>query len=241
MSTTYAHRYAPRPRGRRHLAQPFIVMSLLVALGLGFIVYVLWPRWPGPPIGPDAPALPITVGGVVFNVPPAAVRVPMQRQPGTQERLDLNFLWPSLEPPDPASSPTTPTKGTPRSRTFERIFVTVTVARDALTPDERVKSIYPRYAESDPVAGPEGLSVLPFRDGTPYQGEDLIYDAASPANFLVRCSRNGTGAMVGVCLQVRRIGEAEVTVRFPRDWLEDWRTVAGNIEKLIGTLRPPGG
>jgi hypothetical protein len=25
-------------------------------------------------------------------------------------------------------------------------------------------------------------------------------------------------------------------VRFPRDWLEDWRFVASNIERLIGSL-----
>src|SRR5688572_14537365 len=98
MSSTYVHqRYATRAqagrgRSRRVLALP-LATGTLVAVGLAFIVYVLWPRWPGPPIGPDAPALPITVAGTAFNVPPAAIRVPMQRQPGAQERLDLNFLW----------------------------------------------------------------------------------------------------------------------------------------------------
>ena len=43
-----------------------------------------------------------------------------------------------------------------------------------------------------------------------------------------------------MCLYVRRIGEADVTVRFLRDWLSDWRTVAGNIERLMTKLRPPG-
>ena len=38
----------------------------------------------------------------------------------------------------------------------------------------------------------------------------------------------------------RRIGEADVTVRFLRDWLGDWRPVAANIERLIVKLRPPG-
>jgi len=36
--------------------------------------------------------------GVAFNVPPAAIRIAAQRQPGTQERIDLVYLWPSLAP-----------------------------------------------------------------------------------------------------------------------------------------------
>jgi hypothetical protein len=83
--------------------------------------------------------------------------------------------------------------------------------------------------------------MMVFRQGTPYQGEDLIYDADAPQNFLVRCSRNGVGPTPGMCLYVRRLGEAEVTVRFLRDWLADWRPVAENIEKLIAKLHPPGG
>ena len=241
MSATHVHhRHVPRRQHGGLPALPLIVIGVLVVAALGFIVYVLWPRWPGPPVGPNAPALPITVAGAAFNVPPAAIRVPMQRQPGAHERIDLGFLWPSLEPPDPASAATVLTKGMPRPQPFDRIFVTIAVARDSLPPEERVATIYPRYAETDPVVGPEGLSVISFRQGTPYQGEDLIYDATTPGNFLVRCSRNGAGPTPGVCLHVRRIGEADITVRFLRDWLADWRFVAGNIERLIAKLRPAG-
>ena len=31
---------------------------------------------------------------------------------------------------------------------------------------------------------------------------------------------------------------AELTVRFPRDWLGDWRTVAGNVDRLVARLQP---
>jgi hypothetical protein len=239
MSTSYVHqRYAPQPRKRqsRGLAFPLLATGLAVAAATGFILSVLWPGWPGAPVAADAPALPVTVAGVAFNVPPAAIRVPIQRQPGAHERLDLAFLWPSLQPPDGTPLPNVPTKGVPKVQSFERVFVTIAAARDALPPDERVKTIYPRHLESEAVAGPEGLSVMAFRHGTPYQGEDLIYDAAAPDNFLVRCSRNGA-ATPGICLHVRRIGETDVTVRFPREWLNDWRPVAANIEKLIATLR----
>ena len=245
MSTAYVHQRRAPPRHRKQhgrlLAWPLIAGGIAVAAATGFILHVLWPAWQGPPLGPNAPALPITVTGVAFNVPPAAIRVPAQRQPGAQERVDLVFLWPSLQPPEAGPLPNVPTKGLPKAQAFERVFVTIAAARGALPPDERVKTIYPRYLEPDPVAGPEGLSMMVFRQGTPYQGEDLIYDADAPQNFLVRCSRNGVGPTPGMCLYVRRIGEAEVTVRFLRDWLAEWRPVAENIEKLIAKLHPPGG
>jgi hypothetical protein len=220
---------------------PLFSLAVLIAFvlgAIGFIGYVLWPRWPVAPVARDAPTLPITVAGVAFNVAPAAVRVPVQRRPGAHERVDLAYLWPSLEPPDPAASTAAPTAGTSTARTLERLFVTITVAGDALAPTERVRTVYPRYTAAAPVDGPTGLALLAFRDGTPYQGEDLIYDPEGSDRFLVRCSRNGAGATPGTCLYERRIETADAVVRFPRDWLNDWRMVAGNIERLLGNLRP---
>ena len=224
-----------RWRGQRRglLLLPLVVLFALIFGAVGYIGYVLWPRWPGPPVAHDAPPLPITIAGVAFNVSPAAMRVPMQRRPGAHERVDLSYLWPSLEPPDPTTGvPTAPT------RTLERLFVTIAVAGNAMPPTERVKTIYPRYATVEPVAGPDGLAVLAFREGTPYQGEDLVYDGAEPDRFLVRCSRNGVGPTPGTCLYERRIEAADLVVRFPRDLLNDWRMVASDIERLIKSLRP---
>src|SRR5262245_5571753 len=89
-----------RRGGRSLLLLPLAVFAAVAFAACAYIGYVLWPRWPGPPVGPDAPALPVTVAGVAFNLPPAAIRVPVQRRPGAQERVDLAFLWPSLAPPE---------------------------------------------------------------------------------------------------------------------------------------------
>ena len=107
-------------------------------------------------------------------------------------------------------------------------------------PIERVRTIYPRYLEKEAAAGPDGLAVLPFREGSPYQGEDLIYDPGQPENFLVRCTRTGAGPTPGMCLYERRIEGADLIVRFPRDWLDGWRAVAAGIERLIAGLAPAG-
>ncbi len=100
-----------------------------------------------------------------------------------------------------------------------------------------MRTIYPRYTAREPTAGANGLAILAFRDGTPYQGEDLIYDGEVPGNFLVRCSRDGPGPTPGICLYERRIDAADLVVRFPRGWLGDWRNVASNVERLIGSLK----
>src|SRR5437667_4672947 len=169
---------SPRRRGRRPLLLPLAVFAGLAIAATAYIAYVLWPRWPGPAAYSTAPVLPVTVGGITFNIPPAAIRTPMQRRPGTYERLDLSFMWPSLDPPDANAKASVPALGvSPAGAPLERIFVTIAATGSSIPPAERVLTIYPRYTAAEGSPGPGGLTVLAFRDGTPYQGEDLIYDA----------------------------------------------------------------
>jgi hypothetical protein len=229
-----------RRAGRGLFLLPLAAVLALAVGTIALLAYVLWPRWPGAAVAPGAPALPITIAGVAFNVPPGAIRVAMQRRPGAHERVDLAFLWPSLEPPDPNAKPPVPGPDAAAMPTFNRIFMTIGGGADTIPSADRVVTIYPRYVAAEATPGPGGLAVLAFREGTPYQGEDLIYDTTSPG-FLVRCTRSGAGPTPGTCLYERRIGAADFLVRFPRDWLNDWRSVAGGIERLIASLRPPHG
>src|SRR5499426_3597790 len=168
-----------RRRGTSQLLLPLIVFAAIAFTAFVYIGYVLWPRWPTPRL--DAPSLPITVAGVAFNLPPAAIRVPVQRRPGAQERVDLAFLWPSLAPPEANGKPQPQAReGVPAPPSVERIFMTISAAGDTLAPAERMRNVYARYTAATATSGPRGLSVLSFREGTPYQGEDLIYDAATP-------------------------------------------------------------
>src|SRR5436305_9370786 len=183
-----------------------LTLVALILFAAAFVALVLWPRWPGTAVAPDAPALPITVGGVLFNLPPAAIRVPMQRHPGAQERVDLAFLWPSLDPPDTAAKPT-PAEAAPP---IDRLFITIQPPAIALAPAERVKSIYPRYLSETQFDGPDGLKVSTFRKGTPYQGEDLFFDPAAQPGFVTRCSRPGGAGTPGICLYERRIEDADL-------------------------------
>ncbi len=230
---------------------PFLIFAASLLLAAAFVAYVLWPSWPSAAIALDAPALPITVAGSLFEVPPAAIRVAIERHPGAQERLDLAFLWPSLEPPQPDGTPsgkpnaalpadvagTESSPATEAAVPSDRLFVTIAPLGGILPPAERLRSIYPRYLAPQAMPGAHGLAVAPFRAGTPYEAEDLIYVSDNPARFYARCTRL-SGAMPGTCLQERLIGTADVTLRFPRDWLNDWQSVSDGFDRLIAQLHP---
>ncbi len=228
ISVARSHVSVRRAKG---LLLPLMLLCAFSVLAVFVVAYLLWPRWPKATLALDAPALPITIGGTSFNVPPAAIRVAVQRRPGAQARVDLAFLWPSLEPPDPSGKPAAGAG----AGTLDRVFITLADAAGELAPEERIKSIYPRYLEKDAIAGPDGLLVLPFRAGTPYQGEDLVYDPAAPERFIVRCTRT-FGPALGTCLYERRIGGADATVRVLRDWLEDWHPVSAGMKRLLADL-----
>jgi hypothetical protein len=232
----FAQHSAGRSRGKRGfspLTAPMALFGAVALVAAVYVAYVLWPRWPEAPVARDAPSLPIVVAGVAFNIEPAAIRQSVQRRPGTQDRIDLAYLWPSLTPPDPALKASLGAPVDPN----ERLFATIQVADGTLPLLERVQTIYPRYLVAEPTAGPEGLTLRGFRDGTPYQGEELVFEQQAPEHFLARCARRGV-TNSGSCLLERRIGNADITIRFPRDWLSDWKSVAGGIDRLLARLHP---
>src|SRR5262245_64269201 len=114
---------------RRHGRTPRAGAACFGVASLGYVAFALWPRWPESPRNPGAPSLPITVAGVAFNIPPAAIRMPVQRRAGAQARLDLAFRWPDLtHPPSDAKSALS---ADPRS--IDQIFVSIASADDALS------------------------------------------------------------------------------------------------------------
>jgi hypothetical protein len=224
---------ASRRAGHNPLTAPLAAFAGAVLIAALYVAYVLWPRWPEPQVPLNAPALPIVVSGVVFNIEPAAIREAIERKPGTQTRVDLVYSWPSLTPPDTSDKPRIGAPVDPN----KRLFVTIAAGETTLPIAERLRDIYPRYLVPEPSAGPEGLTLRGFRDDTPYQGEELVFEPAAPEHFLARCSRKGV-VNSGVCLLERRIGNADITFRFPRDWLKEWKSIAAGVDSLLKRLHP---
>jgi hypothetical protein len=223
-------RYGAIGRVRGGPALSIALASLGVTASVALVVYLLWPTWGA--VGSNEPSrLPISVGGTLFNVPAAAIRMKIQRHSGPQERIDLNFAYPTLDPPDAprrvgedAIEATMPP--------IDRLFLSIAVHHDTMAPDIRVRTIYPRYLEQESTPGADGLTMRAFREQTPYAGEDLFF--ANSPGLSARCTRDATTP--GMCLSERRIDGADLTFRFPRSWLTQWRDVAEAMERLTVQL-----
>ncbi|MCP3368197.1 hypothetical protein [Bradyrhizobium cajani] len=228
---------SPRSRGtqtRAHLV-PILLSSAAAVSAVALVAYLLWPTWATR--GANAPdKLPVSVGGTLFNLPISAIRMKIQRHSGPQERLDLDFLYPSLEPPGAPKHVTAETVDA-AMQPIDRIFLSIAAHHDALPPEQRTATIYPRYLDQAATQPEEGLTMRMFRADTPYGSEDL-YSAASPA-LTARCTRDA--ATPGMCLSERRVGGADLTFRFPRSWLSQWRDLAEAMDRLTAQLRGPKG
>ncbi len=227
----------PRRLRRRHRGHllPIALGGVIAALAVALVAYLLWPTWE-PDKSSDPSRLPVSVGATLFNVPTLAVRRKVQRHSGPQERVDLSFAYPSLDAagaPRHAGAETSEDAVPP----IDRIFLSISAHHDALAPDVRVRTIYPRYLEKAFAPAQDGLTARAFRDGTPYGNEDLFV-AGTPA-LVARCTRDG--ATPGMCLSERRVDGADLTFRFPRSWLAQWRDVAGAMDSLAAQLRGPRG
>jgi len=220
------------PRG--HMI-PIMLASAVTASAIALVAYLLWPTW-GPEASSNPARLPVSIGATLFNVPTTAIRMKIQRHSGPQERVDLAFTFPSLEPPDAVkhvSADTVEEAVLP----IDRIFLSIAAHHDTLAPDTRVRTIYPRYLEQASTSAQDGLTMRTFRDGTPYSNEDLFY--ATGPNLTARCSRDA--ATPGMCLSERRIDGADLTFRFPRSWLAQWPDVANAMDRLTAELHGPKG
>jgi len=225
LSTAQHFARSSRSNPRTHLV-PIAVGSGLAAGAIALVAYLLWPTWGTDPAhGPGR--LPVQVGGTLFNVPTAAIRRKIQRHSGPQERVDLSFSFPSLQPPEAPKHVSADTVEE-QPQAIDRIFVSIAAHRDSLAPDMRVRTIFPRYLEPASTAVDSGLSMRAFKDGTPYGGEDLFM-AGEPA-LMARCTRDA--ATPGMCLSERRVEGADLIFRFPRSWLAQWRDVATAMERL---------
>ena len=229
------HSARARRRGASPLTGPLLLFAAATLTAAAYIAYVLWPRWPDVPVGLDAPSLPITVAGVTFNIEPAAIRSAGAAQAGhasaRRSRLSVAVAWsrPIRRASRRSARRSIPTSGCsspspPATRTLPLM--------------QRVQNIYPRYLVAEPTAGPDGLTLRGFRDGTPYQGEELVFESrrarriSSPA---VRCTAwsipaaacwSGASATPTLRCVSRATGST------------DWRGVAAGIDKLIARLHP---
>jgi hypothetical protein len=228
-STVHHIARGSRRDARGHMI-PLLLGCAITAGAIALVAYLLWPTW-GPDASSSPARLPVSVGATLFNVPVAAIRMNIQRHSGPQERVDLSFTFPSLEAPEAPKHVSADTVEE-AVQPIDRIFLSIAAHHDTLAPDTRVRTIYPRYLEQASTPGQDGLTMRAFRDATPYSNEDLFL--ANTPNLSARCTRDA--ATPGMCLSERRIDGADLTFRFPRSWLSQWRDVANAMDRLTVQL-----
>jgi hypothetical protein len=219
-----------RKNRRGHLF-PIVLAGVAATGAIGLVAYLLWPTWEADAASGPA-RLPVSIGGTLFNVPAAAIRMKIQRHSGPQERVDLSFSFPSLEPPEAPKHVTAADVGA-AIQPIDRIFLSISAHHDSLAPDMRVRTIYPRYLEANSTPREDGLTMRSFREGSPYGGEDLF--SSNAPDISARCTRDA--ATPGMCLSERRVDGADLIFRFPRNWLAHWREVADAIDRLTRELQ----
>jgi hypothetical protein len=226
-------RYGARDWHNRAHMIPIMVASAVTTGAMALVAYLLWPTW-GTESSSSPERLPVSIGGTLFNVPTAAIRMKIQRHSGSQERIDLSFAFPSLEPPDAAKHVSADVVEE-TMQPIDRIFLSIAAHHDSLAPDIRMRTIYPRYLEQASTPGQDGLTMRTFRDNSPYGNEDLFF--ANTPSLTARCTRDA--ATPGMCLSERRIDGADMTFRFPRSWLAQWREVSNAMDRLTLQLHGP--
>ena len=55
---------------------------------------------------------------------------------------------------------------------------------------------------------------------------------------IARAEMAENGPVRGTCIHERSLDAAEITLRFPREWLEDWRGLAAGFDRLLAQLHP---
>jgi hypothetical protein len=223
-------RHTPNRWQSRGHALPLVLAGALATAAVSLIAYLLWPTWETTrSTGPQR--LPVSIGGTLFNLPIDAIRMKIQRHSGQQERTDLSFTFPSLDPPEPPKRISADTIEDAMAP-IDRIFLSIAAHHDTLAPDARLRTIYSRYLEQESKPGQDELMIRAFRESTPYAGEDLFF-AAIP-RLDARCTRDTKTP--GMCLSERRIDGADLTFRFPRSWLSRWRDVTEAMDRLAVQL-----
>ncbi|WP_107345218.1 hypothetical protein [Rhodopseudomonas palustris] len=227
-----------RPRDsrarRNHSRVPLMIGGAIGAASIAAVAYLLWPTWHVQTVG-DPDRTPVTIGDTLFNVPTKAFRVKYQRRSGPQERVDLAFLYPSLLPPERATHKTA--EEIAEFQPIDRIFVSIAAHQDTLAPETRLRTIYPRYLAPVAPQTTDGLTMRPFLEGSPYANEDLFVATEQP-ELAARCTRDRQTP--GMCLSEMRIEGADLTFRFPRQWLTEWRNVAQAISQLAAQMHVRG-
>lgn len=187
----------------------------------------------------DAFARSYKVGRTLLSVPEAYhdAILPLESTRGMTFKLEHQSFLPYTKMP-PASR-----ESLEQPSSFPETVVMMGIeTAHSLAPDERLKTLYPRYLESERRALPENMQRVSFKKGSPYSGEDLVTDTTMSGALVVLCpsleSSTATSStsliLPRTCIASFRYGGVlDITVRFHESRLPEARDFISKARRLI--------
>lgn len=173
------------------------------------------------------------VGGQTVTVDRAMIRNNELREGGAVNRLDLAVTWPDLKPAGVNIG----------EGGRDLVFIAIEDAavrkrsQDDMDPADRPVNLYARFLEQDTNTTGEGLVVRRFKNGTPYDGEELFVSSPDEREFSARCPvRKDDKGLEELCLWQIRVGGLEVHTRFARPALAQWTHLSNGVKALVQQL-----
>jgi hypothetical protein len=99
--------------------------------------------------------------------------------------------------------------------------------------------LYARFVAAEARSAPGGLIRRRFRDGTPFEGEDLVVAAPDGRAFWARCATSGSRNEGASCLTEMRFGDTDVQGRFSPALLPRWELLASGVQRRFAPAAPP--
>jgi hypothetical protein len=150
-------------------------------------------------------------------------------------------VFPDFAPPARAAKAQSSEALTSLAR--NHVFITVSLKDDGVDPADRPMQLYARFLEAETIAGPGGLVMRRFEQGSPYDLEQLYVAPPDGRDFFARCpkpSRAGA-APTELCFFVFRVDGLDVELRFAPALLDNWDALNEGARAFLSRIRvrPP--
>lgn len=176
------------------------------------------------------------IAGAHFSYPVEFSRDESTAVGGFTDRLAFIAMFPDFSPPSKAGS--TNQTGAPNRRRV-KLFITVSAKDDGLDPADRPSRLYARFLQADAEAGPGGLVLRHFENGSPYDLEELYLAPPDGRDFFARCPKSQPAQDGGAeaCLFIFRNGGFDVELRFPPSLLDHWEALNEGARSFFSKIR----
>lgn len=124
-------------------------------------------------------------------------------------------------------------------RPKNRVFITVSAKDDTADPADRPTRLYARFLQGEAFAGPGGLVMRRFEQGSPYDLEQLYIAPPDGRDFFARCpnAQSKEAAAGKSCLSIFRVDGLDVELRFAPALLDKWETLNEGARNFVARIR----